>query len=51
MDDRKLNKDIRKNNFPLPYIDQMLERLTGQEYYYFLYGYPGYNEIAIDPQD
>ena len=33
----------RKDHFPLPFIDQMLERLAGQEYYYFLDNYLGYN--------
>ena len=29
----------------------MLDRLTGKQYYYFLYGYSGYNQIAIAPED
>ena len=29
----------------------MLERLAGQSFYYFLDGYSGYNQIAVDPQD
>ncbi|KAK6140963.1 hypothetical protein DH2020_025296 [Rehmannia glutinosa] len=32
-------------------IDQMLERLAGYEYYCFLDGYSGYNQIAIAPED
>ena len=35
----KLNFTTCKDHFPLPFIDQMLERLTGHEYYYFLDGY------------
>ena len=34
----KLNAATRKNNFPLPFINQMLEWLAGLEYYYFLNG-------------
>lgn len=45
MDYRKLNKAIRKYHFPLPFIDQILDRLVGKEYYYFLDGYSGYNLI------
>jgi hypothetical protein len=47
----KLNKVTRKDHFPLPFIDQMLERLTGHSYYCFLDGYSGYNQIAIAPED
>nr|GFD14000.1 reverse transcriptase domain-containing protein [Tanacetum cinerariifolium] len=36
IDYRKLNKATRKDHFPLPFMDQMLERLTGNEYYCFL---------------
>ncbi|XP_062093785.1 uncharacterized protein LOC133799807 [Humulus lupulus] len=38
MDYRKLNKATRKDHFPLPFIDQMLDRLVGREYYCFLDG-------------
>src|SRR5262245_54453043 len=51
IDYRKLNSVTRKDHFPLPFIDQMLERLAGHEYYYFLDGYSGYNQIPIAPQD
>ncbi|XP_050878279.1 uncharacterized protein LOC127082093 [Lathyrus oleraceus] len=48
---RKLNRATRKEHFPLPFIDQMLDRLAGKEYYFFLDGYYGYNQIAITPKD
>ena len=51
IDYRRLNTATRKDHFPLPFIDQMLERLAGHEYYCFLDGYSSYNQIAIDPQD
>ncbi|XP_072088094.1 uncharacterized protein [Arachis hypogaea] len=51
IDYRRLNTATRKDHFPLPFIDQMLERLAGHEYYCFLDGYSGYNQIAVDPQD
>ncbi|MCI27349.1 hypothetical protein A2U01_0048547, partial [Trifolium medium] len=35
MDYRKLNKATRKDHFPLPFIDQMLDRLAGKEFYCF----------------
>jgi hypothetical protein len=51
IDDRKVNSHTRKDHFPLPFIDQILERLAGQSYYCFLDGYSGYNQVAVDPQD
>ena len=51
MDYRKLNKATRKDHFPLPFIDQMLDRLAGHEYYCLLDGYSGYNQIMIAPED
>ncbi|KAL4384267.1 hypothetical protein GQ457_15G020160 [Hibiscus cannabinus] len=47
----KLNKATKKDHFPLPFIDQMLDRLAGKAYYCFLDGYSGYNQIAIAPED
>ena len=43
IDYQKLNKATRKDHFPLSFLDQMLDRLTGHEYYCFLNGYFGYN--------
>ena len=40
---RKLNKATRKDHFPLPFLDQMLDQLVGHEYYCLLDGYSGYN--------
>nr|GFA86610.1 reverse transcriptase domain-containing protein [Tanacetum cinerariifolium] len=39
------------NHFPLPFMDQMLEILAGNEYYCFLDGFSGYFQIPIDPRD
>ncbi|GKE10079.1 reverse transcriptase domain-containing protein [Tanacetum coccineum] len=47
----KLNEATRKDHFPLPFMDQMLERLAGNEYYCFLDGFSGYFQIPIDPHD
>ena len=51
IDYRRLNKVTRKDHFPLPFIDQMLDRLAGNEYFCFLDGYAGYNQITIAPKD
>ncbi|GKC75097.1 reverse transcriptase domain-containing protein, partial [Tanacetum coccineum] len=51
IDYQKLNDATRKDHFPLPFMDQMLEHLAGNEYYCFLDGFFGYFQIPIDPQD
>nr|GEW93368.1 reverse transcriptase domain-containing protein [Tanacetum cinerariifolium] len=51
IDYRKLNEATRKDHFPLPFMDQMLERLAGNQYYCFLNGFSGYFQISIDPKD
>nr|GEW33456.1 reverse transcriptase domain-containing protein [Tanacetum cinerariifolium] len=51
IDYRKLNDASRKDHIPLPFMDQMLERLAWNEYYCFLDGFLGYFQIPIDPQD
>nr|GEW51276.1 hypothetical protein [Tanacetum cinerariifolium] len=48
---QKLNDATRKDHFSLPFMDQMLKRLAGNEYYCFLDGFFGYFQIPIDPQD
>nr|GEY11948.1 reverse transcriptase domain-containing protein [Tanacetum cinerariifolium] len=51
IDYRKLDETTRKDHFPLPFMDQMLKRLAGNEYYCFLDGFSGYFQIPIDPKD
>ena len=47
----KLNKAIKKDHFPFPFIDQMLDRLVGHRFYCFIEGYSGYNRISIALED
>ena len=51
IDYRKLNSMTRKDHLPLPFIGQILERLAGHAYYFFLDGYSGYNQIPIAQED
>jgi hypothetical protein len=41
----------RKDHFPLPFMDQILERVAGHEFCCFLDGYSGYNQIEIALED
>jgi hypothetical protein len=47
----ELNTTTKKNHFPLPFVDQVLDSLSGKEYFSFLDGYSGYNQIRITPKD
>jgi hypothetical protein len=51
IDYRRLNQATKKDHFPLPFIDQMLERLAGKSHYCFLGGFSGYFQICIAPED
>jgi hypothetical protein len=51
IDYEKLNKATKKDHFPLPFIDKMLERLANHAYFCFLDGYSGLMQIPILPDD
>ena len=51
IDYRKLNASTRKDHFSLPFVDQMLERVARHDFYCFLDGYSGYNQIEIALED
>jgi len=51
IDYRKLNAVTRKDQLPPPFIDQILGKLAGQSFYYFLEGYSRYNQVSIHPED
>ena len=48
---RKLNAVTRNDHFSLPFIGQVLERVSGHHFYCFLDGYSGYFQIEIDLED
>ena len=45
LDHRELRKDTRKDHFCLPFIDQVLDTLLGNNFFSFLDGFNGYNQI------
>jgi hypothetical protein len=51
IDFRKVNKVTKKDHYPLPFIDQMLERLSKKTHFCFLDGYSGFSQIAVKKQD
>ena len=48
---RRLNEVTRKDHFPLPFIDQLLEIISEHLFYCFLDGYSGYFQIDIAAED
>ncbi|CAN6459005.1 unnamed protein product [Victoria cruziana] len=51
IDYRKLNSATRKDHFPLPFLDQVVERLARKSYFCFLDRYSGYNQVEVHPDD
>nr|GEU84787.1 reverse transcriptase domain-containing protein [Tanacetum cinerariifolium] len=51
IDYTKLNDATRKDHFPLPFMDYMLERLAWNEFSCFLDGFSGYFQIPINLPD
>ena len=51
IDYRKLNNATRKDHFPLPFIDQILECLSNHAYFRYLDGYSGFFQILIHLND
>ena len=51
IDFRKLNEATRKDHYPLPFIDQMLERLFKHTHFRFLDGSSGFSQIPVSKED
>ena len=47
----KLNKATRKDHYPIPIIDQMLEILSKHTHFCFLDGYSGFSQILVSKED
>ena len=51
IDYRLLNKQTQKDHFPLPFVNTILDEVSGHELYTFMDGFSGYNQISIAPED
>jgi hypothetical protein len=51
MEFHDLNKVCPKDNFPMPFIDQILDECASSEIFSFMDGFSGYNQIQIKPKD
>ena len=43
IDYRELNAATKKDHFPLPFVDQVLDNLVGKKFFSFPDGFSGYN--------
>lgn len=48
---RNINRACSKDNYPTPFIDQLIDDCAGSEIYSFMDGFSGYNQINISPVD
>ncbi len=51
VDSKKFNKVTKKNPYPLPFFDEVLNTIVGYEAYSFLDGYSRYHYISIALED
>ena len=47
IDFHKLNKATKKDHYPFPFIDQMLERLSKHTHFCFLDGYSSFSHTCV----
>ena len=51
IDFRDLNKACPKDNYPTPFIDQIIDECAGNDIFSFMDGFSGYNQITIHLED
>ena len=51
VDYRDLNRASPKDNFPLPHIDTLVDNTAKHSLFSFMYGFSGYNQIRMAPED
>jgi hypothetical protein len=51
VDFRNLNRSSKKDNYPLPKMEHILQRVTGASRMSMIDGFSGYNQISVLPED
>jgi hypothetical protein len=51
VDYQKLNAQIKKDPFSLPFLDSIFDLMVGHKIYSFMYGYNGYNQVKMPKED
>jgi hypothetical protein len=50
VDFRNLNRSSKKDNYPFPNMDHILQRVTDSSRMSMIYGFSGYNQICVLPE-
>eukprot|EP00253_Pinus_taeda_P030356 PITA_30356 len=51
VDFRNLNKCSKKDNYPLPKMEHLLQKVSGARVMSFLDSFSGYNQVVVHPED
>jgi hypothetical protein len=51
VDFRNLNRSSKKDNYPLPNMEHILQRVTGASRISMIDGFSGYNQISVMPEE
>jgi len=51
VDFRNMNRVSLKDNYPLPKMDHILQKVVGSKKMSMLDGFSGYNQIMVHPDD
>ena len=51
VDFRNLNKCSKTDNYPLPKMEHLLQKVSGAKVKSFLDGFSGYNQVVVHPYD
>jgi ribonuclease HI len=51
VDFRNLNRSSKKDNYPLPNMEHILQKVTGASRISMIDGFSGYNQISVMPED
>jgi hypothetical protein len=51
VDFRKLNAITKKDPYPLPFTNEVINAIAGHEVYTFLDGFFEYHQVSIAPKD
>ncbi len=51
MDYQKVDSQTKKDPFPLPFLDSILDTVARHDMYSFMDGYSGYNQVKMVQKD